>query len=52
MAALAYLRAGGEVWAAVAYFSLWAVRLTGIFPELRVSERIGGDRRGDVADSR
>jgi DNA repair protein RecO (recombination protein O) len=37
IAVLEYLRKGGEVWAAVAYFSLWAVRLTGILPELRVS---------------
>ena len=36
-AILDYLRAEGEVWPAVLYFSLWAVRLTGIFPELRVS---------------
>src|SRR5579863_2061867 len=46
-AVLAYLRAGaskakgavreqGDVWIAVLYFSLWSVRLTGIFPELRV----------------
>ena len=26
-AVLAYLRAGGDMWAAVLYFSLWAVRL-------------------------
>jgi DNA repair protein RecO (recombination protein O) len=36
IAVLAYLRAGGDMWAAVLYFSLWAVRLTGVFPELRV----------------
>jgi DNA repair protein RecO (recombination protein O) len=36
-AILEYLRGGGDVWAAVLYFSLWTVRLTGIFPELRVS---------------
>jgi len=36
-AVLEYLRAGGEVWSAVAYFSLWAVRLSGVLPELRVS---------------
>src|SRR5216684_8223651 len=28
LAVLAHLRSGGEVWPAVAYFSLWAVRLT------------------------
>ena len=35
--ALEYLRSGGEAWTAILYVSLWAVRLTGIFPELRVS---------------
>jgi DNA repair protein RecO (recombination protein O) len=34
---LAYLRQGGEVWAAVTYFSVWAVRLTGVLPEMRAS---------------
>ena len=34
---LAYLRGGGEVWPSVTYFALWAVRLSGIFPELRVA---------------
>jgi DNA repair protein RecO (recombination protein O) len=33
---LDYLRAGGVVWTAVDYFSLWSVRLTGVLPELRV----------------
>jgi DNA repair protein RecO (recombination protein O) len=33
----AHLRAGGELWSAVDYFTLWAVRLTGILPELPVS---------------
>jgi DNA repair protein RecO (recombination protein O) len=37
-AAIQYLRCGGEVWAAVLYFSLWAVRLTGILPEMRATE--------------
>jgi DNA repair protein RecO (recombination protein O) len=41
VAVLANLRSGGEIWPAVAYFSLWAVRLTGIFPELRVSRESG-----------
>ena len=36
IAVLAYLRGGGNVWAAVLYFSLWAVRLAGVLPELRV----------------
>jgi DNA repair protein RecO (recombination protein O) len=39
LAALEYLRArrGQGVWQAVAYFSFWAVRLSGFLPELRVS---------------
>ena len=37
-AVLAYLHAGGEVWAAILYFTVWTVRLTGIWPDLRVSE--------------
>ena len=35
---LDYLRHEGSVWAAISYFSLWAVRLAGVFPEMRVSE--------------
>ena len=35
---LACLRAGGNVWAAVNYFTVWAVRLAGIWPEARVSQ--------------
>jgi DNA repair protein RecO (recombination protein O) len=38
MAVLADLRGGGNVWRAVAYFTLWSVRLTGVLPELRVSD--------------
>ena len=40
-AALDYLRSGGEPWTAILYVSLWAVRLTGIFPDLRVSRESG-----------
>lgn len=36
-AMVAHLRAGGEVWSAVDYFTLWAVRLTGVLPELSVN---------------
>ena len=38
-AVLAYLREdpSGGVWPAVNYFSLWAVRLSGILPELRIA---------------
>ncbi len=35
---LDHLRAGGEVWRAVNYFTLWAVRLSGVLPELHVSD--------------
>jgi DNA repair protein RecO (recombination protein O) len=38
IAILTYLRDGGDVWAAVLYFSLWSVRLAGVFPELRVRD--------------
>jgi DNA repair protein RecO (recombination protein O) len=38
MAVLADLRAGGNIWQATAYFTLWAVRLTGVLPELSVTE--------------
>jgi DNA repair protein RecO (recombination protein O) len=37
IAVLESLRAGGSVWTAVTYFALWAVRLAGLLPELRVS---------------
>ena len=36
-ATLDYLRGGGVVWTAVDYFTIWAVRLTGVLPELRVT---------------
>jgi DNA repair protein RecO (recombination protein O) len=36
LAVIAYLRSGGDVWAAVLYYSLWAVRLAGILPEMTV----------------
>jgi len=35
---LEFLREGGEIWPAVTYFSLWAVRLSGFLPDLRVSD--------------
>ena len=35
---LAYLRAGGDGWVSVTYFSVWTVRLLGLWPEARVSE--------------
>jgi DNA repair protein RecO (recombination protein O) len=37
IAVLEHLHAHGDVWAAVTYFSLWAVRLSGYLPDLRVS---------------
>jgi DNA repair protein RecO (recombination protein O) len=36
IAVLEWLRSGGSVWTAVTYFALWAVRLAGLLPELRV----------------
>src|ERR1700757_4041889 len=36
-AVLEHLRREGDVWCGVLYYSLWAVRLAGVFPELRVS---------------
>lgn len=33
-----HLRAGGSIWPAIDYFTLWAMRLTGVGPELQVSE--------------
>jgi DNA repair protein RecO (recombination protein O) len=38
MAVLTDLRAEGNIWRAIAYFTLWSVRLTGVLPELRVTE--------------
>ena len=37
IAVLDFLRAGGSVWPAVTYFSLWSVRLAGFLPETRLS---------------
>jgi DNA repair protein RecO (recombination protein O) len=37
-AVLEYLRAGGDVWTAVTYFALWAVRLAGFLPDIHVRE--------------
>jgi DNA repair protein RecO (recombination protein O) len=37
-AVLTFLRSGGEIWPAILYFSLWATRLTGVLPELRVKQ--------------
>ena len=36
IAVLDYLHAGGSLWAAISYFGLWAVRLGGFLPELRL----------------
>lgn len=37
IAVLEYLRAAGNVWTTATYFGLWAVRLAGFLPDLRVS---------------
>jgi DNA repair protein RecO (recombination protein O) len=34
LAVLEFLRAGGSVWPAVVYFTLWMVRLAGVLPDL------------------
>ena len=39
--ALEYLRGGGDTWTSILYVSLWAVRLAGVFPEMRVSRESG-----------
>src|SRR5258708_6496937 len=36
LTALARLRAEGDIWETLTYFSQWAVRLAGIFPEVRL----------------
>lgn len=41
IALLDYLRAGGSIWPAVTYFNLWAVRLAGFLPDLRLSTESG-----------
>ena len=37
-AMIEHLEAGGGIWTAVTYFSVWAVRLSGFMPDLRVSQ--------------
>jgi DNA repair protein RecO (recombination protein O) len=37
-AMIAFLRAGGQTWVAVDYFTLWAVRLSGVLPEIHVDD--------------
>jgi len=34
---LSYLRGGGQIWAAATYYTLWAARLSGFLPALKVS---------------
>ena len=36
IAVLDSMHAGGNVWASVTFFALWAVRLAGLLPELRI----------------
>jgi DNA repair protein RecO (recombination protein O) len=38
LAVLEYLRDGGNVWTAVTYFALWAVRLAGFLPDVRMRD--------------
>jgi DNA repair protein RecO (recombination protein O) len=51
IAALEELRSGtpGAVWRAVTYFSLWAVRLAGLLPELHVCVECGASLEGERA---
>jgi DNA repair protein RecO (recombination protein O) len=37
-AMIEHLESGGTVWTAVTYFSVWAVRLSGFMPDLKVSQ--------------
>jgi DNA repair protein RecO (recombination protein O) len=39
LAVVEHLREGGGLWPVIDYFSLWAVRLTGVLPELRVNQQ-------------
>jgi DNA repair protein RecO (recombination protein O) len=39
VAILAHLRSGGDTWTAVSYFTVWTVRLLGLWPEARVSDQ-------------
>ena len=38
IAVLAYLKRNGDPWAAILYFSLWSLRLSGVLPDLRVKQ--------------
>lgn len=38
VAILAYLRANGNPWTAITYFTVWTVRLLGLWPEAHVSD--------------
>ena len=38
VAMLAYLRANGNPWTAITYFTVWTVRLLGLWPEAHVSD--------------
>jgi DNA repair protein RecO (recombination protein O) len=37
LSVLEFIRSGGSFWAAITYFALWAVRLSGFLPDLRVT---------------
>jgi DNA repair protein RecO (recombination protein O) len=39
LAVVEHLCKGGGLWPVIDYFSLWAVRLTGVLPELRVNQQ-------------
>lgn len=47
-----HVQAGGAIWAAITYFSVWAVRLSGFLPDLRTyPDRNLSDSSRELADS-
>jgi DNA repair protein RecO (recombination protein O) len=48
-AVLDHLRSSGNAWLAVTYFSMWAVRLAGLLPELHVCMGCGADLQNERA---
>ena len=51
IAVLDSLHAGGNVWAAVTYFALWAVRLAGLLAGAARQRRFARHRRRDARDT-
>jgi DNA repair protein RecO (recombination protein O) len=40
-----HTKVDGHVWRAITYFSLWATRLSGFLPDLRLEGKLGADTR-------